>query len=96
MSGFEIRPLQEADRPWAAGVLTEAWGAPRIVTRGRVHQGDLPALRFYQKRGWTLAALYPNVLAESRRLKPEIPLVGLGGIPCATRSSWSWCCSLGT
>ncbi|MGW8250920.1 MAG: GNAT family N-acetyltransferase, partial [Anaerolineales bacterium] len=42
---------------------------------------NLPALRFYQKRGFHLVALYPNALAESRRLKPEIPFKGLDGIP---------------
>lgn len=42
---------------------------------------NLPALRFYQKRGFTLAALYPNALAGSRRIKPQISLVGLDGIP---------------
>lgn len=42
---------------------------------------NLPALRFYQRRGFTLAALYSNVLERSRQLKPEISLVGLDGIP---------------
>src|SRR3712207_4803509 len=37
---------------------------------------NTPALRFYQKRGFRLAALYPNALQASRRLKPEIPEVG--------------------
>lgn len=39
------------------------------------------ALRFYQRQGFVLKALYPGVLAESRRLKPEIPLTGADGIP---------------
>ena len=42
---------------------------------------NLAALRFYQRRGFRLAALYPNALEVSRRLKPEIPLVGHDGIP---------------
>lgn len=42
---------------------------------------NLHALRFYQKRGFVLVALYPNALAESRKLKPEIPLIGNDGIP---------------
>lgn len=42
---------------------------------------NLGALRFYQKRGFTLAALHANALARSRQLKPRIPLVGLDGIP---------------
>ena len=42
---------------------------------------NLQALRFYQKRGWRLVAVHPDALVESRRLKPEIPLVGIDGIP---------------
>jgi GNAT superfamily N-acetyltransferase len=42
---------------------------------------NLRALRFYQRRGFTLAALHPNALEVSRRLKPEISLVGWDGIP---------------
>lgn len=42
---------------------------------------NMAALRFYQKRGFRLAALHRDALTESRRLKPQIPLVGLDGIP---------------
>ena len=42
---------------------------------------NLRALRFYQRRGLRLSALYPNALELSRKLKPEIPLVGMDGIP---------------
>jgi ribosomal protein S18 acetylase RimI-like enzyme len=42
---------------------------------------NLPALRFYQKRGFHLIAIYPDALEGSRQLKPEIPVVGLDGIP---------------
>jgi len=42
---------------------------------------NLNALRFYQKRGFVLAALRPNALAETRKLKPSIPPIGLDGIP---------------
>jgi ribosomal protein S18 acetylase RimI-like enzyme len=47
-----------------------------ITTNDNVH-----AVRFYQKRGFALAAVYRNALEVSRRLKPEIPLVGIDGIP---------------
>jgi ribosomal protein S18 acetylase RimI-like enzyme len=47
-----------------------------VTTNDNTH-----ALRFYQRRGFVLAALHRNALEESRRLKPEIPLVGLDGIP---------------
>lgn len=39
------------------------------------------ALRFYQKRGFALVAVYPNALEEARRLKPQIPLIGIDGVP---------------
>lgn len=39
------------------------------------------AIRFYQQRGFRLAALHIDALEESRRLKPQIPLVGEDGIP---------------
>jgi len=42
---------------------------------------NLDAIRFYQRRGWTIAAVHVNALAESRRIKPSIPLVGNYGIP---------------
>jgi GNAT superfamily N-acetyltransferase len=42
---------------------------------------NLPALRFYQKQGFRLTALYPGVVDESRRLKPSIPLAGYADIP---------------
>ena len=38
------------------------------------------ALRFYQKLGFTLAALHRDAIAESRKLKPSIALVGEDGI----------------
>jgi len=42
---------------------------------------NLRALRFCQKRGFQLAALYPGSLEEARKLKPDIPLFGQDGIP---------------
>lgn len=42
---------------------------------------NLEALRFYQRRGYRLAALYPGAVDQARRLKPAIPLLGNHGIP---------------
>ena len=42
---------------------------------------NLRALRFYQRRGFRLAALHRDAIATSRRLKPSIPETGLHGIP---------------
>lgn len=42
---------------------------------------NLSALRFWQKRGFSLVSVHRNAVADSRRLKPEIPLIGEHGIP---------------
>lgn len=39
------------------------------------------ALKFYQKLGFHLIKVYPDVLKEARKLKPSIPLIGEDGIP---------------
>ena len=41
---------------------------------------NLHALRFYQRKGFTLAALRTNVMEETRKRKP-VPLLGFDGIP---------------
>ena len=47
-----------------------------ITTNDNTH-----ALRFYQKRGFVLAALHRDAASASRAIKPEIPLFGNDGIP---------------
>jgi ribosomal protein S18 acetylase RimI-like enzyme len=48
-----------------------------ITTNDNMH-----ALRFYQKLGFSLAAVHRNAVNDARRrLKPKIPLVGYDGIP---------------
>ena len=42
---------------------------------------NVAAVRFYQKRGFHIAAIHLDAMEESRRLKPEIPLEGIDGIP---------------
>jgi ribosomal protein S18 acetylase RimI-like enzyme len=42
---------------------------------------NLPALGFYQKRGFRLKAIYPDAIVQSRILKSEIPIIGMDGIP---------------
>lgn len=39
------------------------------------------ALRFYQKRGFSLVAVHLDAVKKSRELKPEIPLTGNDDIP---------------
>jgi Acetyltransferases len=47
-----------------------------ITTNDNTH-----AIRFYQKRGLSLAGIHLNAINESRRLKPQIPLYGIDNIP---------------
>ena len=42
---------------------------------------NLDALRFYQRRGYRLVAVHNGAIDAARQLKPEIPLLGLHGIP---------------
>src|SRR5581483_12505812 len=42
---------------------------------------NLNALRFYQRRGFVLVAVHRNAIELSRKLKPQIPLIGEHGIP---------------
>lgn len=162
-ASIRIRPVVAADRDWIAALLTEYWGSPEMVSRGRVFDGlQLPgfvaslldpaapldsqgagaisshaglatyriegsecelvslnslverrgvgsaliaavheaalaagcrrlwlittndnaaAQRFYDRRGFRLVAIHKGALTVSRRLKPSMPLVGLGGVP---------------
>jgi ribosomal protein S18 acetylase RimI-like enzyme len=42
---------------------------------------NLAALGFYQRWGLRIAAVHVDALSDSREIKPEIPEVGLEGIP---------------
>ncbi|MBN2119349.1 MAG: GNAT family N-acetyltransferase [Anaerolineales bacterium] len=42
---------------------------------------NLNALGFYQKRGFEMVAVRRGALNESRKIKPNIPLIGVNGIP---------------
>jgi len=42
---------------------------------------NIDAIRFYQKRGFSIAAIHVNALEFSRTLKPSIPRYGQYGIP---------------
>ena len=49
----------------------------RLVTTN----DNIRALRFYQRRGYEMTALYYRSLDVSRKMKPSIPAIGLDGIP---------------
>ena len=59
--------------------IAKATGCTRVwlvTTNDNTH-----AIRFYQKRGFSLAAVHINSLDAARKLKPGIPPVGIDGIP---------------
>jgi ribosomal protein S18 acetylase RimI-like enzyme len=63
----------------AAGQVARQTGCGRlflITTNNNLH-----ALRFYQKRGFVISAIHINAITESRKLKPEIPMVDEDGVP---------------
>jgi GNAT superfamily N-acetyltransferase len=65
-----LEPVKEAAR--AAG-CTRLW----LLTTN----DNIEAIRFYQKRGFTIAAVHLNEIKEYRTIKPQIPEIGLFGIP---------------
>lgn len=42
---------------------------------------NVPAINYYKKRGFTIAAVHEGAIKKSRKLKPSIPLIGIAGIP---------------
>ena len=42
---------------------------------------NINAIRFYQRKGFDMVHLFRNALDISRKLKPEIPLIGENSIP---------------
>jgi len=42
---------------------------------------NVTAQCFYQALGWRLAGVHVGAVTESRVLKPEIPALGMGGVP---------------
>ena len=63
------------------GAAAKAREAGCALVRLTTTNDNLEALRFYQKRGFDLAALRRNAVDEARKLKPQIPFTGNDGIP---------------
>lgn len=49
--------------------------------RATISNDNVIALRFYQKRGFRMAALHRGVFDIMRHIKPSIPTRGIDGIP---------------
>ena len=65
--------MREVERAAAAAGCRRLW----LITTN----DNIDALRFYQRRGFCLAAVHAGALEHSRKLKPAIPLTGHYGIP---------------
>ncbi len=71
--GIGTKLIQRVIEEAKAQGCTRAW----LITTN----DNTQAIRFYQKRGFTLAAIYLNAIEASRKLKPQIPLIGMDDIP---------------
>lgn len=71
--GVGSQMIEQVERTARAAGCRRLW----LITTN----DNTPAIRFYQKRGLRIAAVHVGALDLSRRLKPEIPLLGMDGIP---------------
>lgn len=85
--GCEVVTLNTVHRHVGIGtslleaVKMEAMGEECVRVWLVTTNDNLDALRFFQRRGFELARVYRGAAEESRKIKPEIPLVGYHGIP---------------
>lgn len=74
LQGVGTRLLQAVEEAARARGCRRLW----LITTN----DNLEALRFYQRRGYRLSALYAGAVDDvSRLLKPQIPTLGNFGIP---------------
>ncbi len=71
--GVATELLQAAEKAAVQSGCNRLW----VITTN----DNLDALRFYQRRGFTITKVYTDALKESRKLKPKIPETGLYEIP---------------
>ena len=80
-----VRPLAAADAGWGTALVDAATAVARAAGCRRVWlittNDNIDALRFYQRRGFTLVAVHAGAIDAARRVKPAIPRVGGHGIP---------------
>jgi ribosomal protein S18 acetylase RimI-like enzyme len=75
--------LLESAREYAAGAgCRRVW----LVTTN----DNAEAIHFYERRGGTRAAVHTGAVAASRKLKPEIPTIGHGGVPITDEIEFEW------
>ena len=59
--------------------IAKSGGVSKVIVQ--TSNDNTHAIRFYQRRGFTIRAVRLGALAAARQLKPAIPLIGIDGIP---------------
>lgn len=76
---------QAQRRGIGTALLAAARGAARAAGCRRLWlittNDNTPAIRFYERRGFHVVAVHVGAVIAAREVKPEIPLLGVGGIP---------------
>ena len=85
---MEVVALYAAERGRGYGTTLLAAAAARAREHGCrrlwlvTTNDNAPALRFYERRGMRRVAVHSGAVDQARRdLKPEIPRLGMGGVP---------------
>jgi ribosomal protein S18 acetylase RimI-like enzyme len=63
----------------AARRMAQAAGCGRLWLT--TTNDNVAAIAFYERRGWTRCATRKGAMVEARKLKPELPELGHGGVP---------------
>ena len=71
--GIGTALLEAVRRRAAAAECRRLW----LVTTN----DNLPAIRFYEQRDFRRVAVHVDAVRQSRKLKPDIPEIGVGGVP---------------
>ncbi|MCL1807587.1 MAG: GNAT family N-acetyltransferase [Oscillospiraceae bacterium] len=59
--------------------IAKSSGVSKVIVQ--TSNDNTHAIRFYQKRGFTIREIRLNAMDAARQLKPQIPLTGNDGIP---------------
>jgi len=76
-----VRPRRGIGTALMDAVVARARGKGCLRVWLATTNDNVVAQCFYQALGWRLAGVHVGAVTQSRRLKPEIPAVGTGGVP---------------
>ena len=94
--GLEVVTLDAAQRDQGLGtsLLEAARDRARELGCRRLWlittNDNEPAIRFYSRRGMELVAIHRGAIAESRKIKQEIPRFGVEGRPIDDEVEFEW------